>query len=373
MDENKAEPVSGDEKVLPQTDTDQGRRRKVKRSRYRAAIMAASMVVLVVFCYCTMIRMPGDSYHGPLSQLTAEQQTLRDELRRDVEMLATTIGERNWYERDAYADAADYIEASLKAAGCQTSRQEFDVNKVTCCNVIGEVRGTKLPDEIIVVGAHYDSVAGTVGANDNGSGVAATLALARRFAHEPRARTVRFMAFANEEPPFFETSGMGSRVYAAACRERAETIVAMLSLETIGYYTDREGTQKYPFPLSLVYPSTGNFIAFVGNVSSRKLVRRTIAAFRKRAKFPSEGAALPSFIPGVGWSDHQAFWRVGYPAIMITDTAPFRYPHYHTPMDTADKIDFDRLALVVTGLRLVGADLADGVSEGAPLDTPTDM
>ena len=366
MDEQEAEPTSGGERALPQTDADQVQRRKVKRSRYRAAIMAVSMVGLVVFCYCTMIRMPGDSCRGPLPQLTLEQQALRDELRRDVEMLATTIGERNWYERKAYADAADYIEGSLKAAGCQTSRQAFEVNKVTCCNVIGEVRGTKLRDEIIVVGAHYDSVAGTRGANDNASGVAATLALARSFAREPRARTLRFVAFANEEPPFFETSGMGSRVYATACHERAERILAMLSLETIGYYTDRDGSQKYPFPLSLVYPSVGNFIAFVGNLSSRDLVRRAVGTFRRHTKFPSEGAALPSFIPGIAWSDHQAFWRVGYPAIMITDTAPFRYPHYHTPMDTPDKIDFDRLALVVTGLRLVVADLADQGAKRAP-------
>ena len=223
----------------------------------------------------------------------------------------------------------------------------------------GEVRGTELPDEIIVVGAHYDSVAGTVGANDNASGVAATLVLARSFARLPRAKTLRFVAFANEEPPFFKTSGMGSRVYSAACRKRAENIAAMLSLETIGYYTDRDGTQKYPFPLSLAYPSTGNFIAFVGNLSSRSLVHQAIAAFRKHAKFPSEGAALPSFIPGIDWSDHEAFWRVGYPALMVTDTALFRYPHYHTPADTPDKIDFDRLTLVVTGLRSVVADLAD--------------
>ena len=195
-------------------------------------------------------------------------------------------------------------------------------------------RGRSTPSEIVIVGGHYDSVAGCPGANDNASGTAAVLALARLFATSAPARTLRFAAFTNEEPPHFQTDAMGSRVCALNCRARSENVVAMLSLETIGFYSDAEGSQSYPPPFSLFYPSKGNFIAFVGNVGSRGLVRRAIRTFRERTPFPSEGAALPGFVPGVGWSDHWSFWREGYQAIMVTDTAPFRYPHYHTARPT---------------------------------------
>jgi hypothetical protein len=165
------------------------------------------------------------------------------------------------------------------------------------------------------------------------------------------------VAFVNEEPPYFTTSQMGSFVYAKECRKRKDKITAMLSLETIGFYSDQDGSQSYPPPLSLFYPSKGNFIGFVGNLSSRRLVRRVVGSFREHAKFPSEGAALPGWVPGVFWSDHWSFWKHGYHALMVTDTAPFRYVHYHTPEDTIDKIDFERLARVVAGLEKVVADL----------------
>lgn len=131
----------------------------------------------------------------------------------------------------------------------------------------------------------------------------------------------------------------------------------MLSLETMGWYSEREGTQSYPFPLSLLYPTRGDFIAIVGSYSWRESTRSVVAEFRRSAKFPSEGAAPAAFIPGVGWSDHWSFWEAGYPGVMITDTAPFRYPHYHTARDTPDKIDYERLARVVDELHRVTAAL----------------
>jgi Zn-dependent M28 family amino/carboxypeptidase len=143
---------------------------------------------------------------------------------------------------------------------------------------------------------------------------------------------------------------MGSADYARRSKARGERIAAMFSLETIGYYSDAPQSQHYPFPLSFFYPDRGDFLAFVGNLPSRRLVRETIGAFRLHAHFPSEGVAAPAFIPGVGWSDHLNFWREGWPALMITDTAPFRYPYYHTAHDTPDKIDYQRLARVVIGL-----------------------
>jgi Zn-dependent M28 family amino/carboxypeptidase len=213
---------------------------------------------------------------------------------------------------------------------------------------------------MLIVGAHYDSVPGCPGANDNASGVAGLLEIARLLAVHKPARTVRFVAFVNEEPPFFRSDDMGSRVYARRCAERGEQIVGALVLETIGCYTDAPRSQHYPFPFNLFYPSTGDFIAFVGNVSSRDLVRRCVGSFRSHAAFPSEGGGVPGWITGVGWSDHWSFWREGYPALMVTDTAPFRYPHYHTPEDTLDKIDFERMARVVEGLSHVVTDLAEG-------------
>jgi Zn-dependent M28 family amino/carboxypeptidase len=213
-----------------------------------------------------------------------------------------------------------------------------------------EVKGGARASEIVIVGAHYDSVLGAPGANDNGSGVAAVIELARLFAAEKPARTLRLVAFVNEEPPFYHSDAMGSRHYARRSKERGENILAMLSLETIGYYSNLPGSQRYPFPLGLFYPSTGNFIAFVSNLTSRALLHETLASFRRHAGIPSEGVAAPAIIPGVDWSDHWSFWREGWAALMVTDTAPYRYPHYHSAQDTPEKVDYERLARVVTGL-----------------------
>jgi len=323
-----------------------------------SALTAILLSAIIGSMWFAMIRMPGKSWRGPLPELTETQATLRDELDADVTVLATRIGERNLSRYESLDAAALYIETQLAEAGYDVSRQEFEVTGRTCVNLAAELPGTDRPDEIVVVGGHYDSVAGCPAANDNGTGVAATLALARRMRDHKPARTVRFVFFVNEEPPWFKTPDMGSVVYARACRRRGDNVVAMLSLETIGYYDDRKGSQRYPPPVGLCYPSEGNFIAFVGNYRSRRLVRRVVGAFRRHAQFPSQGAALPAIIAGVGWSDHWAFWRCGFRALMVTDTAPYRYPHYHAGSDTADKLDYRGLALVVEGLVPVVARLA---------------
>jgi hypothetical protein len=173
----------------------------------------------------------------------------------------------------------------------------------------------------------------------------------------PPARTLRFVAFVNEEPPFFRTTLMGSRVYASGARKRNERITAMISLETMGYFTEARGSQSYPPILSLFYPDRGNFIAFVSNLGSRSLLRRCIGTFRETTPFPSEGLAAPSLVPGVAWSDQWAFWKEGYPAIMLTDTAMYRNPHYHKANDLPDRLDYSRMARVVTGMGQVVAEL----------------
>ena len=327
------------------------------RRRLRWIAYPFLLIVLPVSLYFFMISMPGKSHAGPLPPLGPEQAELAAALRRHVAELAEKIGERNTVRYAALKKAADYVERELSAAG-PVSRQSYPASGRTCDNLEVEIRGATSPGEIVVVGGHYDSVIGCPGANDNATGAAGVLALARSLAKTAPARTLRFVAFVNEEPPHFQTDEMGSRVYAKRCRERGENVVAMLSLETIGYYSDEDGSQKYPPPLGLFYPSKGNFIAFVGNVGSRALVRRCLELFRERAAFPSEGAAVPSFLPGVGWSDHESFWTYDYPAVMVTDTAPFRYPHYHLEGDTPEKVDFERCARVVDGVEQVVRELA---------------
>ncbi len=289
--------------------------------------------------------------------LSEQERMLRDALRQDVEKLAGEIGERNLGLYRGLAAAADYLEVSFTKTGSEVHRQEYEVAGMTCANIEVEIPGSDQAGEIVIVGAHYDSVDGSPGANDNATGVAAVLALNRLLAERKASRTLRFVAFANEEPPFFQSSHMGSLVYARHCRRRGEKVVAMLSLETIGYYSDHEGSQHYPFPFGIFYPSTGNFIGFVGNTLSRRLVRDLVASFRRHAKYPSQGGALPGFIPGIGFSDHWAFWQQGYPAAMVTDTAPFRYPYYHTASDTPEKVQYDRMARVVAGLAGVITDI----------------
>jgi hypothetical protein len=238
----------------------------------------------------------------------AELIALTDELRDAVDHLSVEIGERNVLAKPhELADAANYIEEQFSSAGYVVRRQEYPVAGKTCCNLEVELIGDSLPREIVVVGAHYDSVLDCPAANDNGTGVAALLSLARRFSGRTADRTLRFVAFVNEEPPYFQTEEMGSWVYAKQCRKQNEAVTAMLSLETIGYYSDQPDTQQYPAPFGLLYPSTGNFVAFVGNIGSGDLVRQAVGSFRQHEPFPSEGGALPEFISGIGFSDHWSF------------------------------------------------------------------
>jgi Zn-dependent M28 family amino/carboxypeptidase len=268
-------------------------------------------------------------------------------------MLAGTIGERNLWHREALDRAADYIAAQLVESGYAPEAHPFDVSGTRVNNLDAVLRGTSRRDEIVVVGAHYDSVSGCPGANDNATGVAAVLELAHRLARTPGSRTIRFAAFVNEEPPFFQTANMGSVVYANAAKARGDRIVGMLSLETMGYYSEEKGSQQYPAAVAMLYPDVGNFIALVANVGSARLLMDARRAFKSRTPFPVQSAAVPAAIPGVGWSDHWAFWQAGYAAMMVTDTAPFRYPWYHTANDTPDRIDYEKLAQVVDGLEAV--------------------
>lgn len=310
-----------------------------------------------------MTDMPGHSYSGPLPPLNEAQQRLRERLRKHISILAGSIGERNLWHHEALEAAARYIENRLQDSGYRVSEQSFVVRGKPFKNLETSLIGVNQPEKVVVIGAHYDSVLGSPGANDNASGVAGLIEIARLLAGRSVARTVRFVAFANEEPPFSYTKNMGSRVYARRAKRHGDHIIAMVSLETIGYYSDDQGSQRYPFPFGLFYPSTGNFIGFVGNMASRSLVRRAVDSFRRHARFPSEGTAAPGWLPGIGWSDHWAFWREGFPAIMVTDTALFRYPQYHTAADRPKIVGYDGLTRVVAGLSEVVIDLAGGTHD----------
>jgi hypothetical protein len=316
-----------------------------------------TLAVAITWLLWYMVKVPGASYSGELKPLTGDEAVISANLRMHVAAIASR--EHNLWNRPALEEAAQYIERAFAASGYPVRAQRIETALGEVRNLEVEVPGGARGMEIVIVGAHYDSVSGAVGANDNGSGVGTVLELARLFREAKLARTLRFVAFVDEELPFYRGDEMGSGHYARRSKERGENIVAMFSLETIGYYSERPGSQHYPFPLSFFYPSTGNFIAFVSNLSSRALLHDAIAGFRRHATFPSEGAAAPAFLPGVDWSDHWSFWKEGYPALMVTDTAPYRYPHYHTMQDTPDKVDYERLARVVTGLHGMLRDLAN--------------
>lgn len=303
--------------------------------------------------------MPGSS-QGDLATLSlaSPEVEARERLARHVHTLAVTIGERNTRHPEAYAAAAEYVRRELVAVGLSPVDAPFRSDGHDVVNIVATIPGTEVPSEIVVVGAHYDTVRDTPGADDNASGTAVVLELARRFANSPGRRTLRLVLFANEEPPAFQNEDMGSLVYARACRAADDDIRAMISVESVGFFTSDEDTQQLPSPvLAPFLPDAGDFLAFVSNLGSRDLLRRGIGVFRSACEFPSEGITAPEWVSGIGFSDHWSFWQVGYPAYMVTDTALFRNGHYHKPSDLPATLHSDGMARVTSGLEAVVRDL----------------
>jgi len=317
-------------------------------------LMGAGSIVVTQFRANETPRDPNESLRMEAASL-GRKPVNQPDLERYLRVLTETIGERHLGVPEKLEQAAVWIESTLRGGniGYTVERHVYTVGGREVRNLVAELPGGKRRDEIVVIGAHYDTVPGTPGANDNGTGVAALLSLARAFAGDGQERTIRFVAFVNEEPPHFHTDTMGSLVYAKRCRSRDENIVAMLALETIGCFSDEEGSQQIPPGLPGGFPTTGNFLVFVANEPSRFFADRAEAAFRSGSGLPAVAGAFPEEVPGVGWSDHWSFWQAGYPAVMVTDTAPFRYPHYHEPTDTIDKLDLERYTRAVEGLKKV--------------------
>lgn len=327
--------------------------------------LAAFALVLggLVAGFLWLTDVPGESFSGPLPQLTQAEDLRAKVMAQDIATIAQVP--HNLARPAALEGAAQHIEGRLRGLGLVPVLQNLDGQASLARNIEIVIEPERANAETLVLGAHYDSAYSAPGANDNGSGVAALLALAGELAplSGKSAVRLRLVFFVNEEPPYFKTNRMGSLAYAEALSRKPERVRGMLSLETMGYFDDRAGSQDYPFPLSLRYPDTGNFIAFVALTSSRDFLRQSVGDFRKHARVPSIGGSAPAMVQGIDWSDHWSFEQYGIPALMVTDTAPFRYPYYHTEQDTPDKVDVRRLSLVVSGLT---AMLKDYCRESKP-------
>lgn len=288
------------------------------------------------------VKMPGRTTAFRIEPATELEVQLEANARKHIETLAGSIGERHKLKPDALLRTRHYISATFDSFGYHVTEHVF----ADGINLVAESSlNTGAP--VILVGAHFDTVPGSPGANDNGSGIAALLELARLFAGKTSGIELRFVAFDNEEHVGQPPTAMGSHVYAQFCREHGEQIVGMWSLETLGYFSQEPNSQRYPSPFDLFYPTTGDFVAFVGNADSSSWVHRSIAAFRAAKAFPSEGVSAPQKLADINRSDQWGFWQAGYQALMVTDTANFRYPHYHGPEDTPDKVSFHELARVI--------------------------
>ena len=272
------------------------------------------------------------------------------ELQRHVYRLAVDIGERHIRLPAKLREAGDYIRQTWEGQGFEVTGYPYMAKGVESVNYEISVPGGLNPEEVVLIGAHYDSVPGCPAANDNGSGIAALLALSRCMRHMAPAVTVRFVAFVNEEPPFFYWGNMGSMIYARMAKQRGDNIRFMVALETVGFYTEQSGSQQYPPIIKHFYPHTGNFVAFVSNLRSRAVMRQAVKAYKAVSDFPIEHIATLAAVPGVAWSDHLSFWRQGYKAFMVTDTAFYRYPYYHTPLDTYEKLNYPRFTRMCSGL-----------------------
>jgi Zn-dependent M28 family amino/carboxypeptidase len=272
-------------------------------------------------------------------------------LRSIVVELAAEIGPRPHRDSERLEMAAERIERRLNGFGYSVASQSFVSRGRATRNLVAELAGSETPERILVVGAHYDTVPDSPGADDNASGVAGLLALASALAGRPLKKTVRFVAFAPEEPPAYRTSSMGSYQYAESLKRSGARLEGMICLEMIGYFTDAPGSQHYPFPfMRLAYPSVGNFIAMVGNRRSAGFTRRMAEGFRSATDLPLSTLNAPAAVVGIDFSDHWSFGKFGYQALMVTDTSFYRNPFYHTAADFPDTLDYDRMAMVVAGL-----------------------
>jgi hypothetical protein len=288
---------------------------------------------------------------GPSRGEPMDRREIRQHLETHLRFLSVTLGDRSIYRPEHLQAAADYIFQNFAAMGYAPRRQTFTYQGEAVGNIIA---GDENPDGYYILGAHYDTVAGTPGADDNASGVAVLLEAARLARSLPPPQPWAFIGFACEEPPAFFTPDMGSRVYAKRARRQKAQIRGMLCLEMVGYYSQAPGSQSLPVPLRLMgYPTIGNFIGLVSDRPSKPLMERLEAAIKEGGTLPAVTLAVPlggHLLPEVRLSDHASFWDEGYPAVMLTDTAFMRNQHYHGPGDVMDRLDLEAMTDLTLGL-----------------------
>ena len=276
-----------------------------------------------------------------------QEQMLVENLYKHVEYLSVKIGDRHLWKEGSLSKTADYIESVLASSGYAVRRQTYSCYGQSVSNLIAEKPGT---DKAVIIGAHYDTVPGSPGADDNASAVAGLLELARLNQETSNKRAVVFSAFVNEEAPCFGSNNMGSMVYAKHLKEQTIPVEVMVSLEMIGYFSEKR-IQSYPLPgMGLVYPKTGDYIGVVGNFHSSRYASFFKKGIRKHSHIKTRSLTAPEFFGGINLSDNYSFWRYGFRAVMVTDTSFFRNRHYHQLTDTIDTLDFDKMAEVVKGL-----------------------
>jgi Zn-dependent M28 family amino/carboxypeptidase len=289
-----------------------------------------------------------------------DRDQIKQQLRDHLHALTVTIGERSVYLPDNLQKTAAYIKQFYRGIGVEPDSQTYAYSDLPMENIVAEISSSARPKHRLLVGAHYDSVAGTVGADDNASAIAVQLETARHLtalvAEEKLQLAVQFVSFALEEPPVYGTRHMGSRVYAKMARRQAQKIDGMICLEMVGYTCQEPGCQGYPFPLMFMsYPKKGNFIGIVNNFKSRGFARNLEAQFQKNKQLPVVRLTVPLngwILQAVRLSDHASFWDQGFAAVMVTDSAFFRNPRYHTAADTMDTLDYKFMAELVESLLL---------------------
>ena len=285
-------------------------------------------------------------------------QETKQRLQDHLHTLTVTIGERSVRVPANLKKTAAYIVSFYRGLGLAADKQTYSYLELPVDNIVAEISFSAHPKHRFMIGAHYDSVSGTVGADDNASAVAVQLEVARHLAEQAGTHTldlaVKFVSFALEEPPVYGTRHMGSRVYAKMAHTQKEKIDGMICLEMVGYTCHEPGCQDYPFPLMFMdYPKEGNFIGIVNNFKSRDFARRLVEQFQKNNQLPVVKLTVPfngRVMPAVRLSDHASFWDQGFRAVMVTDSAFFRNPYYHTPADTMDKLNFEYMAELVESL-----------------------
>jgi hypothetical protein len=324
--------------------------RKLKKALFSLVIL---FIAFLFLSYWYMMKCEGNWRGDPLEKkMKMEFIEIKKGMESDIEYLQI-LGPRNSENDASYKQlrkCEEWIRQRWESQGFTVKKHTFSVEGKDYSNLEIEIKGRTLPSEIIIISAQYDTLPDSPGANNNGSGMAILFAVSNLLRNYNPDRTIRLIEFVNEEDPFFGSEKMGSYQYAKKCRQKGEDIRVMLSLDALGIYKNETGSQKLPFPFSMFYPDRGNFLAFIGNLNSRKYMKEATRGFKKGSSFPIEAGVVPKWVEGAGWSDHLSFWKFGYPGIMVTDTGGFRSPSHTTKEDTMEKLNFEAMSRIVIGM-----------------------